>query len=170
MNENLCKLNESKTECIIIGRPALLKHVSINQICLGSSVIKPIPSVKNLGVIFDKHFNLKQHITNVSAKSYYHLRNIYTIRKYLTRESCETLIHAFITRLDYCNSLYAGLPNCEIEKLQHIQNSAARLIYKIPKWEHISPKLNELHWLPIKSRIDYKILLFTFKALHNIAP
>ena len=87
------------------------------------------------------------------------------IRKHLSRKSTETLIHAFVSsRLDYCNSLLYGLPQVQIEKLQRVQNAAARLIFKEPKFSHITPVLYQLHWLPIKYRIEFKILLFTFKV------
>ena len=93
------------------------------------------------------------------------------IRKHLSRNSTETLIHAFVSsRLDYCNSLLYGLPQAQIDKIQRVQNAAARLIFKQLKFSHITPVLYQLHWLAIKYRIEFKILLFTFKAIHGMAP
>ena len=81
------------------------------------------------------------------------------------------MIHAFVSsRLDYCNSLLYGLPELQIDKIQRVQNAAARLIFKKPKFCHITPVLSQLHWLPIKYRIEFKILLMTFKAIHGMAP
>ena len=171
MCANKCKFNDSKTECLVIGRKSQLKHVTIDSITVGTSRIKPADSARNLGVIFDSNMNLKDHITTICQKSYIQLRNLYHIRKYINKSACETLVHAFITsRLDYCNSLLAGLPACDIGKLQRIQNSAARLVSKTRKYDHITPVLIELHWLPVPQRIEYKVLLLTFKALHNQAP
>ena len=85
----------------------------------------------------------------------------------------ETFIHAFIScRLDYCNSLMYGLPAYQLAKLQRVQNAAARLIFNesMAKFCHITPLLHSLHWLPIKYRIDFKILLLTFKSLHQQGP
>lgn len=83
----------------------------------------------------------------------------------------QTVIHAFITsRLDYCNSLYFGLPKSSLDRLQLVQNAAARLLTGTRKREHITPVLASLHWLPVKFRIDFKILLYVFKALHGCAP
>ena len=80
------------------------------------------------------------------------------------------VVHAFVTsRIDYCNGLLYGLPNCEIIKLQRVQNAAARLLTSSSKYSHITPVLKELHWLPVRFRIHFKILLLTFKALNGIA-
>ena len=86
----------------------------------------------------------------------------------LSLHNAEILIHAFVTsRLDYCNALLSGCANSTLKGLQLIQNAAARILRR---FEHISPALASLHWLPVKFRIDYKILLLTFKALHGLAP
>ena len=85
--------------------------------------------------------------------------------------SAECLIHTFITsRLDCCNSLLAGLPGTTLGKLQSIQNAAARLLTGTRKYDHITPVLRELHWLPITSRIQYKVTLLVYKTLHGPAP
>ena len=81
------------------------------------------------------------------------------------------LVHAFITfRVDYCNSLLYGLPSYQFHKLQRVLNASARLVCNVPRFCHISPLLRGLHWLPVKARIQFKILLITFKAIHGLAP
>ena len=75
---------------------------------------------------------------------------------------------SFVTsKLDYCNSLFAALPDDKVYRLQQIQNHAARLIKQIPTKESITPVLKELHWLPVKARIEYKILVQTYQCLHE---
>ncbi len=83
----------------------------------------------------------------------------------------EKLVHAFLTsRLDYCNALLGGCPASSINKLQVVQNAAARVLTRSRKYDHITPILQSLHWLPIKFCINYKILLLTYKALNGLAP
>ena len=100
-----------------------------------------------------------------------HIRKINSIRKYLSKESTLTLVNATVLmRLDYCNSLYTDLPQKTLRKLQLVQNAAARLITQSPRHYHISPILKELNWLQVTQRCQYKILVLTFKVLHNEAP
>ena len=96
---------------------------------------------------------------------------IRTIKKYLSRDSFLTLIHAFVTsRLDDCNSLLYALPKSQIAKLQRLQNAAARLVMNVGKYSHITPALRKLHWLPVQMRIHFKMLILVFKAIHGFAP
>ena len=102
---------------------------------------------------------------------YYHLHNIRRIRKFLSQEATCTIINAFIaSQIDYCNSLMNGLPENLFKKLQRVQNTAARLVFNLRKYDHITPALVTLHWLPVKYRIEFKTLLIDFKGLHGKAP
>ena len=110
------------------------------------------------------------HITKTYSAAFYYLYNIRRIRKYLTKEYKETLIHAFIfSRLDYCYSLLFGVPDCHLHKLQRVQNAVAHLIFQESRFFHIISLLKSLHWLPVKYRIVFKIILTTFKAINGLA-
>ena len=99
------------------------------------------------------------------------LINISKIRKYLTEETTEILVHAFVSsKLDYCNSLLYGLPKHMISSLQSVQNTAARIVTLTKKFDHITPVLIQLHWLPVHFRILFKVLLLVYKALNGMAP
>ena len=114
---------------------------------------------------------MKDHVTNICKNTNFHLCHIGRIRKYLTRSSAKAIVHALITsRLDNNNSLLYGLLDCEIKRLQRVQNNAARIVTRSKRREHITPVLRSLHWLPISSRIVFKILLLTFKAINGHAP
>jgi hypothetical protein len=128
-------------------------------------------SARNLAVIFDSQMTMDKHVTNVCKATNFHLRNIGAIRNILTHSSAAQLIHSMISsRLDYCNVLLYGIPNTQIQRLQRIQNNAARIVSKVKKFDHISPILEDLHWLPVKQRIIFKAMLLTYKALHGQAP
>ena len=93
------------------------------------------------------------------------MRRISSIRHLLTADATKTLICAFVlTRIDYCNSLLAGVPNYLTHRLQSIQNNAARLVCKASKYDHISPLLQSLHWLPVSKRISYKVSSLTYSS------
>ena len=143
----------------------------MSTLCVGNDLIKPSKEVKNLGVWLDPSLTMNTHINKTCSIAFYHLYNLRRIRKYLSQESVEILIHTLIyRRIDYCNSLYLGLPDYRIQKVQGVQNAAARLVYNAGKYCHITPLLSKLHWLPIRERILFKILLITYKAVHGHAP
>ena len=106
------------------------------------------------GLTTATYLSMTDHINKACNAAFYHLHNLRRIKKFLSRDSLITLVHAFITsRLDYnCNGLLFGLPKAQIAKLQRVQNAAARLILGIGKFSHITPAL----WLPVSLRIDYQ--------------
>ena len=126
---------------------------------------------RNLGVIFYSSMTMKPHISNVIRSSAFQLRHISRIRKYLSRDATEQIIHSFITsRLDNNNALLYGLPANELYRLQKIQNTAARILTFSRKSCHITPILKELHWLPVNQRIVFKLLMIVYKCINNIPP
>ena len=144
---------------------------NITAINIGEESISPVESCRNIGVTYDETLSFDEHIRSIAKTAFWHLRNIYQIRHYLDTDSLLILVHAFITsKLDFCNSLLIGLPKCLLKRLQSVQNAAARLVSGSRKYDHISPVLHQLHWLPVDKRIIYKILLMVFKCLHNLAP
>ena len=105
------------------------------------------------------------------SKAYHGLYNIRQIQKYLDVDTTKTLINAFvISHIDYCNSLLVGLPDYQLARVQRIMNGAARLIFCLPKFCHISDTLRSLHWLPVKERVEFKLILQVFKCLKGLAP
>ena len=170
MNRNELKLNQGKTE-ILIMHSKFRPRPPLNCFQIGSEAVLSSSSATSLGVVFDDHMSFEEHIKQVCRSSFFHLRNLSRIRSYLSKESAEVVIHAFITsRLDYCNSLLFGLPNYLLKKLQHIHNSAARIVTRTGRYEHITPILIQLHWLPVQYRITFKILLLVYKALNGLSP
>ena len=141
MTTNKLLLNDDKSEFVVIVTKQQLAKVQLNNITIGQFEITPTSSVRNLGVWFDSTLSMNSHINKTCSLAFYYLYNIRKIRKYLSRESTEKLIHAFASsRIDYCKSLLFGLPAYQIHK-----NAAARLIFNESKYCRITPLLYNLH-------------------------
>ena len=107
----------------------------------------------------------------ICSKAFRGAYKIRQIRKFLTVQSTKTLIHAFVSsHLDYCNAVLFGLPKYELDRLQKVQKAAARVTFQIAKFDHITPALIDVHWLPVMFRVQFKLLLFVYKSLHNQSP
>ena len=138
---------------------------------VASAELKPSEHARNIGVIFDPHVSLDRQIASVFKSAFYSIRAISRIRKFLSLDTVKTLVHALVTsKVDHCNAVLYGQPKCKIERLQYVLNSAAMLVTLTHKYDHITPVLMELHWLPVEQRIEYKILLYTHKVVHGAAP
>ena len=171
MVENKLKLNDDKTEVLILTSKSHTSSHGISQVLVGGAPIAPTLSVRNLGAVFDQSLTMDDFVKYICKAAYFHLHNISSIRHCLSKESAITLVHAFISsRLDYCNALLVGITKASLAKLQRVQNMAARLVTRTKKSDHITPILRALHWLPVRQRIVFKVLLLTFKALNNLAP
>ena len=168
---NQLKLNESKTELVLIGKKTHISKMTYDAITIGGEEIRATPCAKNLGVYIDQELSMRHQINSVVKSCNVQLRILWSIRKFLDIESAKTLaISLVMSKLDYCNSLYFGLPKTLINELQRVQNSAARFVLNMRKYDHISAALKHLHWLPIQYRIEYKIALLTYKTLNGNEP
>ena len=170
MTNNYLKLNEDKTELIVFTTPrSASPEVSI---LIGDDRVEiSDDDPKNLGVTYDSHIAMGEHLKKLRKALNSQLFKIGKLRKYLDRKSCSSLINGlFTSRLDQCNSLLYGLPKSSLAPLQKLQNRAARILTYTRKYDHITPVLKSLHWLPVEQRVTFKLLLLTFKALHDLAP
>jgi hypothetical protein len=169
MTQNKLQLNDSKTEALLVGGGGRLDQTP--KLTIGHSDIPFSDSVRDLGVMFDSKLSMKSHVNKVCQVTYYELRKISTIRHYLSQQATKTLVTTLIlSRLDYGNSLLAGIPDTLLNKLQKVQNSAARLVFRCSKKTHVTPLLHALHWLPISQRIDYKLATMCFNVINQTAP
>ena len=124
--------------------------------------------VVNIGFVSDDTMSMAAQIRRVCQVAYCHIP---TIRKCLSTTACKTIIHALVmSRLDYGNAMLYGLPETQLRKLQMIQNSAARLITGTRRRDHITPVLFSLHWLPVRQRIEFKLILLVFRDVHHLCP
>ena len=106
--------------------------------------------------------SMQAHVKKICETAYFYLRNINSIRKLLSQQDTDKLIHAFVSsRLDCGNALLYGIPKNLLQRLQLVQNAAARTIFMSQKCDHVPPLLGQLHWLPVEQRIMFKICLLT---------
>ncbi|XP_052713809.1 uncharacterized protein LOC128187403 [Crassostrea angulata] len=114
---------------------------------------------------------MDHQVRNITKSCYHQLRNIGGIRPLISESASKTLVCSLVTsRLDYGNALIHGECTSSLSRLQRVQNTAARIITRTRKYDHITPVLVKLHWLPIEQRIQYKLILQAFKALHGTSP
>jgi hypothetical protein len=114
---------------------------------------------------------MEAQVSKICSSAYLGLRNISRIRRFLSQTVTERLVHAFVTsKLDMGNSLLFGISQAQLDRVQRIQDNAARLVTRTGRFEHVTHILQQLHWLPVRQRIVYKILLHVYRAVNNLAP
>ena len=152
MTTNKLMLNENKTEVICISSNYFCDQVSINQFSVDDTMVVPASSVRNIGVMFDNTMSMMNQVTSLCKAAHFHLRNIGQIRKSITYEACEKLIHALITsRLDYCIATLYGITEAQHHRRQKMFNIAARILTLTPPSDDIETVLlGKLHWLPVQ--------------------
>ena len=171
MLSNLLKMNDEKTEYICLQSKHHQQKFGTIPLQLNDISVNPTNTVKNLGVIFDSQLSMKAYVNSIISKCCFHMRQIGRIRNNITDEACQKAVQSLvISRIDYCNTLLAGLGKTELKRLQTVQNRAARLIMHVPFQDSITPTLYQLHWLPVDRRIEFKLLVYAYKALHEAAP
>ena len=176
MTEHKLKLNDDKTEAFLIHSDRSFSTIpKPSAVRVGNSEIAFSSSARNLGFRISNDLSVDDHVTHVCRSAYAALRQISSIRHYLSTTTTKTLVCASVlSRLDYGNALLAGCPKHCLNRLQKVQNSAARLVLKAKKRDHVTPLLKTLHWLPVEARIQYKLSLlchnFFFDSLPSHIP
>ena len=172
MTYNKLRLNDDKTETLLISSPRISSSCSIPD-CLfvGDTSVAFTKSARNLGVVLDSNLTMHDHVVSMIRTVNLELRRISAIRHLLTVQATQTLVSAFVlSRIDYCNSLLVHCPQSLLQRVQKLQNNAARLVLRVPKSDHITPHLRTLHWLPVDARIKYKIACLCFNAVNSSGP
>ncbi len=167
-SHNFLFLNESKTEVIDFG-PSENSGSSLIDL----DYLAPFTSscIKSLGVFWDQCLKFDKQINEVISSRFFQLRLLSKMTSFLSVKTLEIANHALITtRLDYCNSLYLCISKSSIARLQLVQNAAAKFLKRQRKFDHVTPILKSLHWFSVHFRIEFKILLYVFKSINNLAP
>jgi exonuclease III len=171
MSMNKLKLNPTKTEFLWLASPRRQHLINNDPIRIQNAEIVPSKHVKFLGIHIDSALSMDTHISSVLRSSFYSMRQLKPVRRCLSTDAAKTLINALIvSRVDYCNAILMNLPKYQLHRIQLVLNAAARFIHQINRFSHISPTLQNLHWLKSPERVEFKTCLLVFKALHNMAP
>ena len=171
-----CKHPKNKTcrsdliSCAHFGKPPLLS-TGISQARVTFFPVVNVSCARNLGVIFDKNFTFRSHISAVCSSCFYHMRDLRCIHCHLDLDNAKLLATALVSsRLDYCNSLLYGIADIDLTRFQHVQNQLVRLVTKSSPCTCSLPLFRSLHWLPGRFRILFKINLLTCKTLRGKQP
>ena len=169
--QNGLALNPDKTEAICFGTPGRRKSLDhLTSINVSDSQIHMSDHIKLLGVTLDKSLNFDCHTSYVCSSSYYHIRALRRIRSFLDTDTSKSIGAAIVgSRLDYANSVLNGVPQRNIQRLQRVQNTLAKVVTgqsDIPS----TTALNSLHWLPINQRIQFKLLTTVYRSMNGTAP
>lgn len=171
MHRHFLKINPDKTEIIVFLPNKLRNEHLIRGAFLEGECIRFSNTVKNLGFTLDRFLSMESHVNGTVSLCYKLMSDVARIRNLLSDDDTKSLMHAIVSsRIDYCNSLLYGVNKSLVQKLQRVQNAAARLISKRKKRESVDDVLKDLHWLPVEQRIIFKLLTLTYKILHGLAP
>ena len=149
MKSNRLRLNPAKTEFMWLATPRRLHYFNVSPFILGNTIVKPTTTARNLGMMMNRNFSMRLHINKLIQSCFYSLRQIQSIRRSLTFDAARKLICILIhSRVDYCNSLFAGLSAQSIDRLQSILSASSHLACGLHKYDHITPALcDRLYWL-----------------------
>ena len=172
---NKLKLNGSKTEAIVFTKNTVINANAVaavtRNIVVDGHRIKPTDAFKFLGVTLDPHLTLAKHVSEASRNLTWQLREIRRLRRRLDQNTAETVVRSFVmSRLDYCNAIYCNLPATRTQPLVRILNFAARTVASSQLYDHVTPVLMDLHWLPLRQRVIFKMSCTVFCCLNGTAP
>ena len=169
ISANKLKLSPDKTEFIVFGNKRQQAELApfFPADILGNRLV-PADTVKNLGVKFDSCLNMSKQVSNIISSCNYHIKDLRRIRRHLTRSVAITMCNALVaSRIDYCNSLYYGISDKHMQCLHGVQNTLCRIVTRTHRFSSITGPLMSLHWLPVKSRVQFKLGLIAYKVLQE---
>ena len=171
MDQNRLQMNDVMTEFIMFGAKKQLAKCKTTSIDVNKTVVSKSEVVKYLGTWMDCNLTFKDHIVKKCRTAMINLQQVKLIRPFLNPETCTTLMLGLvISHLDYCNSILVGLPGVSINRMQRVQNLAAKMVLGKSKMDSASECLSALHWLPICSRINYKFFTLVHKCIMERDP
>ena len=171
MRSNRLQLNTSKTEVLWCATSRRQDQIPTDPIRVGGDLISPVTSVRDLGIYLDSDASMRTHVSKTVSNCFAALRQLRSIRQSVSRQVMLSMVVSLVLqRLDFGNATLAGLPAYQLSRLQSVLNAAARLVFSRSKYDHVTPLLQELHWLRIEQRIEFKLSVLVFRCLNGLAP
>ena len=157
---------------MVVGSQQLLQQLDhLPNVDFIGKTLEPVSQVKDLGTILDSQLKYKEHVQHLSSSCISKLGQISRVKHLFDQSTLVTIINTLImSKISYCSSIWSNTSDDNIKKIQLIQNCAARLVSGKAKYDHISPSLKELGWLPIKEYLQYRDAVLTHKCINNQAP
>ena len=169
MKGNKLKMNNDKTEYIVFGSRKNTVKIDHDMFKAGDAEVPKSTTVGYLGSKLDQHLSFKTFITIKCQKAMHNLLRIKAIRNCIDTNTCKTLMCSLVlTHLDYANGILIGLPKCDLNRLQKVQNMAAKVTCRKGRYDSSKDCLIELHWLPVQARIEYKILTILYQCVTSV--
>ena len=163
-------MKSEKTEFILFSSWQHLHKCSTKSINVCGDLVKCSEKIRLLGTWLDQSPTFEHHINIKCHTAMFNLQKIRHIRQVLTTDACQTLVFGLVTsNLDYANALYIRLPDCDIAKLQHVQNTAVKVIMNQTKYDSATEALKELNWLPVRFRVIHNSITLVYKSLKRNA-
>jgi hypothetical protein len=171
MRSNRLQLNTAKTEVLWCVSNRRQHQIPQTRFRVGMDNVAPAASVRDLGIHLDSDASMRTHVSKTVSSCFGVLRQLRSIRRSVSRPVLLSLVVALVlTRLDYGNATFAGLPGHLYDRLQSVLNAAARLVFTARKFDHVTPLLRELHWLRAPERVEYKLAMLVYRCQHGLAP
>jgi len=172
MRSNRLKVNPAKTDLIWFATSRCQQQLVRHPLSFGEATIRPSTTVRDLGVILDSELSFGPHISSLVGRYFFQLRRIKSCVKALPSDAAKAVVNSFVvSRTDYCNCLLTGATQYQLNRLQAVLNAAARLLFGVGKFDRIRHIMhNRLHWLPVPRRIQFRVCLLTYKAVHGLGP
>ena len=171
MRANRLQLNTAKTEILWSATNRRQHQLPQQSLRVGTDEVAPASAVRDLGIYIDADVSMRSHVTKTVCACFAVLRQLRSIRRSVPRSVLHSLVSSLVlSRLDYGNSVLAGIPSYLVRRLQAVLNAAARLVFSSSKFDHITPLLRQLHWLNARERIDFKLAVIVYNCRHGTAP
>ena len=168
--DNQLLLNPDKTKLVIFGSRQMTAKVSDFRLFLLGKELEPVKAARDLGVTLDSNLTYNEHIVSTVSSCMSRLGQINRVKYIFDKRALIIIINALVSKLFYCSSVWSNTTQANLDKLQAVQNFACRILCGAKKFEHITPLLKGLHWLPIRQQLYFRFAVLVFKCMTRCAP